>query len=467
MAILSIADSSGQPIGGKLTVAQVVANRMLGGPTQHTMLFGGSRSGKTFLIIRRIVSRALQAPGSRHLIARFTFASVKNSISLDTFPKVMAICFPGVEFKLNKADMYCEFPNGSQVWFAGLDDKERTEKILGMEFATIFLNECSQIPKSSRDLAVTRLAQVSWIEDEDDDEPRMLSLKMFYDENPPTKGHWTHKLFVEKKDPETKQHFDPEQSATFACMQINPESNAENLPPGYIDTLKGLSQRLQRRFLRGEFAEDNPDALFREELIDRYRVADGEVLPDMVRIIVAVDPSGASGKENETNDAIGIVVAGLGTNGIGYVLEDLTGLYSPGVWGKIVCNAFARYDADMVVGEGNFGGAMVQHVVQSASTSGRRIPYKMVTASRGKAVRAEPVSSLYEDGRMRHAGIFMELEDELVGFSTKGYMGEGSPNRADAAIWAAAELFPGIIAPRKAKNGPPRPDLDRPATWSA
>ena len=462
--VLELTDESGQPIGGKLHDAQIIANKMLGGTVPHVMLFGGARSGKTFLIVRRIISRALQASGSRHLIARFRFNSVNASVINDTFPKVLATCFPGVEGKLNKSDWFYEFGNGSQIWFAGLDDKERTEKILGMEFATIFLNECSQIPKGSRDIVVTRLAQVAYL---DADPERMLPLKMFYDENPPTKGHWTHKMFVEKKDPETKKHYEPDQAARFTAMQINPESNAENLPASFFDEMRGLSQRLQRRFLRGEFADDNPDALFREELIDRWRVVDGEPLPDFVRIVVAVDPSGASGKEDETNDAIGIVVGGLGANGIGYILEDLTGQYSPGVWGKIVANAVARYDADMVVGEANFGGDMVRHVVQSAAPAGKRIPYKAVTASRGKVVRAEPVSSLYEDGRVRHAGIFMNLEDELTGFSTKGYMGEGSPNRADAAIWLCAELFPGIIAPRKSGSGPPRPDLDRPNNWSA
>jgi phage terminase large subunit len=95
------------------------------------MLFGGSRSGKTFLLVRNVVFRALKAPKSRHAIFRFRFNHVKSSIVQDTFPKVMDLAFPGVKWNLNKTDWYVEFPNGSQVWFAGLDDKERTEKILG------------------------------------------------------------------------------------------------------------------------------------------------------------------------------------------------------------------------------------------------------------------------------------------------------------------------------------------------
>lgn len=95
------------------------------------MLFGGSRSGKTFLLVRNVVMRALKAPKSRHAILRFRFNHVKASIIMDTFPKVMELCFPGVKYTINKTDWFAEMPNESQVWFGGLDDKERTEKILG------------------------------------------------------------------------------------------------------------------------------------------------------------------------------------------------------------------------------------------------------------------------------------------------------------------------------------------------
>lgn len=114
---------------------------------------------------------------------RFRFNAVKSSVVMDTFPKVMRLAFPGVPCRLDKSDWYAEFPNGSQIWFGGLDDKERTEKILGMEFVTIYLNECSQIPKSSRDLVVTRLAQqvVQQIHGRED---VPLKPRMYYDCNP-------------------------------------------------------------------------------------------------------------------------------------------------------------------------------------------------------------------------------------------------------------------------------------------
>jgi phage terminase large subunit-like protein len=111
-------------------------------------------------------------------------------------------------------------------------------------------------------------------------------------------------------------------------------------------------------------------------------------------------------------------------------------------WGKVSTSAFERHDADVVVGETNYGGDMVRMVVQAARP---RTPFKKVTASRGKVVRAEPISSLYDQGKVRHVGYFAELEDELCAFSTVGYLGDKSPNRADAVIWGLTELFPGVL----------------------
>lgn len=428
----------------KLTDKQEQAQAILAGDATHIMLFGGSRSGKTFLLTRNVVFRALKAAKSRHGILRFRFNHVKASIVLDTFPKVMEVAFPGVNYHLDKSDWFAEYENGSQIWFGGLDDKERTEKILGQEHATLYLNEASQIPQSSRDIAVTRLAQS--VSQKVGQKVTSLRPRMYYDCNPPSKAHWTYRLFVEKRDPETKIGL--ANPADYAHFQINPEDNAENLAAGYLDSLKSLSGRLQRRFLRGEFADATPNALFSQESIDKWRVIDGR-LPDMVRVVVAVDPSGSGDTDNADNDAIGIVVCGLGDDGNGYLLEDLTVKAGPGTWGRIATSAYDRHDADVVVGEANFGGEMVRHTIQTARP---RTPYKAVHASRGKAVRAEPIASLYEAGKVRHVGDFRDLEDELSAFSTVGYTGSGSPNRADALIWALTELFPGMTRKEAAKK---------------
>ncbi len=422
----------------KLTDKQIEAQQVLKGDATHLCLFGGSRSGKTFLLTRNIIVRAQKAAKSRHGIFRFRYNSVKNSIMNGTFPKVMDLCFPGLKYNLNKTDGYVTFENGSTILFGGLDDKERTEKILGDEFSTIYLNECSQIPYGSRGIVLTRLAQKVSQKFPGRDEG-LMKLRFYYDMNPPSKAHWTYKLFILKRDPETNLLLENPES--YDSFRINPMDNVENLAEGYIKTLEGMGAKGRRRFLEGEFADATPNALFDYETIDKWRVK-GEAIPELVRVVVAVDPSGCGDVDNADNDAIGIVVAGLGYDGNCYVLEDCTVKAGPAVWGNIATSAYDRHRADVVVGEINYGGAMINSVIQAARP---RTNFKQVTASRGKSVRAEPFSALYEQGKIRHNGYFHELEEELEGFSTYGYMGGKSPNRADALIWALTELFPGVL----------------------
>lgn len=446
------------------TPRQLQAQEMLGGRATWLMLFGGGRSGKTFLIVRNIVTRALKAKGSRHLITRSRFNHLKASVMMDTFPKVMRTCFPqlerGKDWDINMTDGYAKLPGESQVWFLGLDDKERMEKILGLEFATIYVNEASQVAWAGVQILLTRLAQRCAQLINGAEVP--LKLRFLFDCNPPSKMHWTFKVFKQKVDPDTKEPLkNPENYDSF---QMNPTDNAANLSEEYLSTLEGLSERMKRRFLRGEFAEGTPNALFDEAIIDKWR-ADSEDVPNLVRVVVAVDPSGASDDEqNADNDEIGIAVAGLGTDGNAYLLEDLTVKAGPATWGQVAVDAYARHKADAVIGETNFGGGMVKFVIQAAAAKAEvRVNFRMVTASRGKVQRAEPFSALYEQGKVRHVGLYPKLEDELCAFSTSGYTGPRSPNRADAHIWALAELFPSMTKTTK----PAKHESQRPATPGA
>lgn len=443
----------------KPTIKQIQATELIGGEASNILLEGGSRSGKTFLILRAIAIRAIAAAGSRHAVLRFRFNHVKQSIVYDTWPKMMSLCFPEVwtQNDLNKTDWFYKFPNGSEVWFGGLDDKERTEKILGNEYATLFPNEVSQIPWASILTAKTRLAQK--VNYKLNGKEGQLRLKTFYDCNPPNKGHWSYRVFHEKRDPDTRQNLpDPH---NYAWLSMNPEDNRENLPADYLTALKNLPSRMRQRFYEGKYADINENALWTLETIDKWRTTNE--LPDMQRIVVSVDPSGAGDTDNADNDAIGIVVAGLGTDGNGYVLEDLTVKAGPQVWGNIATTAFDRHRADCIVGETNFGGDMVRYVVQ---TSKPKVPFRKLSASRGKVVRAEPISALTEQGKIRFAGNFNELEDELCSFTTAGYMGQNSPNRADAFVWAMSCLFPGIIKEEKPQvKQNIQPTYAGPAAW--
>lgn len=410
----------------ELTAKQVEANDLLGGGQRHTLLVGGSRSGKTTLLVRAILIRAIRVPNSRHVILRFRNNAARVSIALDTLPSVQRKCFPGVPLTEHRQDGYFKLPNGSEIWIGGLDDKERVEKILGNEYASIYFNECSQIPYASVLIALTRLAQT--VPD--------LKQRAYYDLNPIGKGHWTNQLFGEKRDPASKRAVvSPDD---YQRMFLNPGDNAANLSAEYIKSLAGLPDRQRKRFLEGVYIDELDGALWSYEVIEKNR-RDLSDIPEAKRrrVVIAVDPSGAASNEDTTADEIGIIVVALGDDGHAYVLDDLSVLDSPAGWGKVIANAYRDYKADAVVAERNFGGEMVRFVIQSANPN---IPVRVVTASRGKAVRAEPISALYDQGRVHHAGKFDRLEDQLCALTTGGYRGDGSPDRADALIWALTEL---------------------------
>ena len=261
---------------------------------------------------------------------------------------------------------------------------------------------------------------------------------MYYDANPPKKSHWLYRLFYEHRDPESREPLN--NPGDYAAMTMNPEDNAGNLAPAFLDQLRNLSGARRRRFYEGRYGESAPGALFDSATFDKWRVLGGE-MPDMQRVVVAVDPSGAGDDDAETHNAIGIVVCGLGVDGNAYVLEDLTLTAGPAQWGRVAASAYERHAADRVVAETNYGGAMVEAVIQAARPG---TPFEAVKASRGKVVRAEPVSAIYEDGKVRHVGMLTALEDELAGFTDTGYTGEESPNRADALVWGITALFPSL-----------------------
>lgn len=212
--------------------------------------------------------------------------------------------------------------------------------------------------------------------------------------------------------------------------------NAANLAPDALDRLRERYEgtRLGRQELFAEVLDDLPGALWHRAWLDENRVREA---PDMKRIVVAVDPSGTAGASDD-GDSIGIVVAGLGMDGRAYVLADRSCKLSPDGWGRRTVQAYHEFRADRIVAERNFGGAMVEHVIRTVD---RSASYKEVTASRGKVARAEPVAALYEQGRVSHVGGLPQLEDQLCLIGPDGYAGDGSPDRADALVWALTELM--------------------------
>ena len=211
--------------------------------------------------------------------------------------------------------------------------------------------------------------------------------------------------------------------------------NAGNLAAKFLDRVRDRYEgtRLGRQELLAELLDDIPGALWTRAMFDEHRL---RLAPQMQRVVIAVDPSGTSGDDD--GDEIGIVAAGKGVDGRAYVLADLTAQLSPAAWGRRAVDAYHEYSADRIVAERNFGGAMVESVIR---TAGRNVPVRLVTASRGKVARAEPVAALYEQGRVSHIGALPQLEDQMVNFTPDGYIGDSSPDRADALVWAITDLM--------------------------
>lgn len=320
------------------------------------------------------------------------------------------------------------FDNGAEVWFGGLDDKERVEKILGKEYATIYVNEASQVAYETVLTLRTRLAQNSR---KVNGQP--LALKAYYDLNPTGRSHWTYREFVEGVRPD---NLTPLPEGSRAWVQLNPTSNP-HLPSAYLEELSQMPERHRQRFLEGKYLSEVPGTLWPMDRLDACRV---DRAPQLTRIVVAVDPSGSDGAGG---DSQGIVVVGKGIDGHAYVLEDATCRLSPAGWGARAVQMYGKWNADLIVAEGNYGGAMVENTIRSADP---RAKGKIVSASRGKHVRAEPIAALYEARDQKpvqahHVGRFPEMEDQMAAFTTSGYQGSGSPDRADALVWGMTELM--------------------------
>lgn len=380
------------------------------------MAYGGSRSGKTFLTLRNIVIRACLFK-SRHLVARLRFNHVKQSVVLDTFPKMMALCFPGLRYHLNRADWYVSFPNGSEIWFGGLDDKERVDKILGNEYSTIFLNECSQLSWEACTTVMSRLAEKSG-----------LVNRMFFDCNPVGMKHWTYTVFQQGQDPVTGELIAGRE--LYASMQINPIDNLENLPEHYLKMLESLPKRQRQRFLEGRFLKDVDGALWTDAMVEAALLKKRGAI---IKTIIAVDPAVTNRPDS---DETGIIPMSLDENREGIVHDDLSIKASTGTWAQRVVNAYHEYRANCVVAEVNQGGDLVVDAIRNLDST---IKVVKVHAAKGKFARAEPVSMLYEQGKIAHEKRLPELEAQMTEWVPLN--SKKSPDRLDALVWGLTHLI--------------------------
>lgn len=404
-------------MNGTKTPKQVIACKKMRDHA-HTLLVGGSRSGKTEIIVRNIFLRAQFKP-SRHLMLRLRFNHAVTALVNDSIPKCIDRWFPGADIHLNRTHWYYEVGTEcgkeSTIWIGGLDDKDRVEKVLGNEYSSTYVSECSQVDYNSILLLQTRLAETSG-----------LKLRAYYDLNPCGKKHWTNQLFINGLCPIEMQPT----KLDCAHLFMNPKDNIANLSPEYLATLEAMPLRMRQRFLEGIYLSDVEGALWTDQdVID----AKAKEVSEPVKTVVAVDPSVTN---NKNSDSCGIVVASRTSGGDGIVHKDRTLKASTKTWAQTAVNAYYEFEAAYIVAEVNQGGDLVEDAIHNIDP---RIKVVKVRAAKGKFARAEPIAQLYELGKIKHEDGLEDLETEMTEWVP--HQTKESPNRIDALVWAFFDLL--------------------------
>lgn len=440
--------------GISLNPGQWEGYKLLANPALERILFyGGARSGKTMLHCSTIIDRAFLAPGSRHLITRRTLRSARAYIANDTMPKTWLMKFGvnGQPMPRYDGDMHRHMlPNGSEIWYGGMNDKNASDRVLGGEYATIFQGEANEFIYDNHEQLLTRLAQ-KVLKDPSccDGREEYLRWLFLLDLNPDSIRGWIYRLFFENVNPYTG---DPIDNSKFGVQQINPIDNIKHLGKPFLKRLEGFSARKRLRMLDGKFLADVDGALWRRENIKHAVIkidpkTGDEIMPTKFkRVVVAIDPS-ISNKIG--SDETGMVVVGLGEDGLGYVLEDATEKFKDTTaWVRRAHELYVLWDADEMVAEVNQGGDIVEMAIMAEVPAGRKKPrYTAVHATKGKYTRAEPVAALYGNGRIMHLRNFPKLEGQMCEMTSDfdrnaaGY----SPDALDAMVWGFTCLFPRLI----------------------
>jgi PBSX family phage terminase large subunit len=376
---------------------------------RYYIITGGRGSAKSFHNTYFLLWLSYQ-PGHVILFTRWTMVSANISI-IPEFIEKIDLLDKHDDFEITK-DSIINKHSGSKIIFKGIKTSQGTataslKSIAGV--TTWVLDEAEELVNED----IFDRIDLSIRAKEKDNR---IILVM----NPSFKSHWVYKRFVQEKRSD--------------CTYIHTTylNNKVNLSQSFIDQAERVKNenllRYEHLFL-GKWLDDAEGLLWNKAIIERCRL---EVKPEMKRIIIAVDPATTATSES---DETGITVQGIDQIGNGYILEDLSGKYTPNEWSSVVNTAVLRWGADCIVAEKNQGGDMVESVLRSKDKVTR---VKLVTATKGKFVRAEPIYSLYEQGKIYHVGNFPILEKQMVTFEPDK---SKSPDRVDALVWGFTELM--------------------------
>lgn len=380
-----------------------------GRPWTTWLVLGGRGAGKTRAGAEWVRGLALgrppfaERPVGRIALVAETMADVRE-VMVEGVSGLRAVHPPGERPRWEAARRRLVWPNGAVAHGFSAEDPE---SLRGPQFEAAW---CDELAKWRRDEATFDMLQFGL---RLGDRPRQMVT---------TTPRPTALLKRLMADPRT------------ALSRAKTAANARNLAPGFLDAVLSRygGTRLGRQELDGEIIEDRPGALWTRAALEAIRTP---AAPPLARVVVAVDPPASS---RAGADACGLVCAGLDASGLVHVLEDASarGL-SPAQWAARAVALYRRFEADRIVAEVNQGGEMVRAVLAEVDPD---VPVQMVRATRGKFLRAEPVAALYEQGRVRHAGSFPELEDEMCDFAPTGLSSGRSPDRLDALVWAVTAL---------------------------
>ena len=387
------------------------ANKESCAPAWRTwLLLGGRGSGKTRAGAEWVRALALgrrsftDVPVKRIALVGETIAEVR-AVMVEGVSGLLAIHAPHERPTFEPSKKQLTWPNGA---IAQLFSAEDPDSLRGPQFGAAWCDE----------LAKWRYAERTW---------DMLQLALRIGPHPRQVVTTTPRPIALLKQLIA--------DAATIISRSRTIDNAENLSASFLAEMRkrfGVSA-LARQELDGELVEDRGDALWKRQQLENARIS---MAPAMRRVVVAVDPPVTSGAKA---DACGIVVAGVGMDGRGYVLADRTiAGFAPTVWAKAAVGAFHEFEADRIVAEVNQGGELVEGVIRQVEPD---VPVRRVRATRGKWLRAEPVAALYERGMVSHAGAFPALEDQMCDYGPDGLTGGRSPDRMDALVWALTDLM--------------------------
>lgn len=379
---------------------------------------GAFGAGKSRILCRKAHHLALTYPRCPIAIVRKVQASLAATTQLTFMDDVLRPS--GVRFKQNKTEHWVQYPNGSRVWFFGLDADPTTgapSKVGSFDAAFIFVDEAVELSEVDWVMLLGRLRSQS-------SDYRQIGAAT----NPADPGHWL------------KQRFTP---PTPSREYLHATTFDNRLSPlDYRQRLADLTGIFRARYTEGQWIavegalwSPTDFAVYAEAPL---RMVQGEAKPEYRRIVVAVDPAVTATKNS---DETGIIVVGIGIDGRGYVLDDWSGRFPPDEWSDRVKRCYDEWKADAVVAETNQGGDLVVSNLRAADA---HLPVRKVTATRGKTVRAEPIANLYKQGKISHIRRFTELEQQLVSYDPTS--NGKSPDRMDALVWGLTELFLSSVA---------------------